>query len=157
MKKFVILSALILLSIGCKNSEKKSVSLNWLTVNEVSDLARQGEGKKVLIDVYTDWCHWCKVMDKNTFSDPKVIEFLSEHYHVVKFNAETRDPVSFKGKIYEWQEIGRNGCNSLAMELLQGRLSYPSIVYLDKTLNIKGISPGYKTPDQLLSELQNLN
>ncbi len=127
--------------------------LQWMSMD---DLARKKEsGSKIyLIDIYTEWCGWCKVMDNKTFSDPRVQEILEADFHIVKFDAERKDPILFNGKTYEWQAGGRKGNNSLAVQLLDGKMSYPSLVYLDKDLNRIRISTGYKNPDQLIQELE---
>lgn len=127
--------------------------MEWMTMEQVNELESAGS-KKYLIDVYTEWCGWCKVMDKKTFSDPRVQEKLMENYHLIKFNAENKESIEFNGKTYEWQEGGRRGNNALAVELLKGRMSYPSLVYLDKDLNPIKISAGYKNPDQMIQELE---
>ena len=93
-------------------------------------------------------------MDKKTFTDPEVVQYLNENFVLVKFNAERRDPVSFQGESYEWVNAGRKGVNKLAMKMMNGRLAYPTIVYLDSNLEKITSSPGYKKPDQLLQELR---
>ncbi len=131
--------------------------LTWTTFDDIAARDMKSNKKKFLVDVYTDWCGWCKVMDKKTFTDPEVIEYLEENFHVVKFNAESRSPVTFKGRKYEWQSGGRNGINQLAIELLGKRMSYPTMVYLDEDMNkIKSI-PGFKKPLELLAELKSIN
>jgi thioredoxin-related protein len=114
------------------------------------------DGKYFFVDLYTDWCGWCKRMDKTTFVDPAVVKLMDDKFHSVKFDAEQKEPINFNGKTYNWQPGGRKGVNQLAVELLNGRLSYPSFVVLDKNLNVKKTIIGYKKPEQLLSELQNL-
>ena len=130
--------------------------LQWTSINSLESVSKSSN-KKVMIDMYTSWCGWCKVMDKKTFTDPEVIAYLNDNFHVVKFNAEQREPVTFKGKQYEWVNAGRRGVNMLAHEMLNGRLGYPSLVYLDENLNKIKVSPGYKTPDVLLTELKGLD
>lgn len=152
-----ILSICTFFLFGCGNKSNVSTldkegNLNWLTVEEADKL--QGKDKLFLVDVYTDWCGWCKVMDKKTFTDQKVKDYLNEHFYVVKFNAEQKDPVTFKGTTYEWKPGGRKGVNGLAPVLLNGRLGYPSFAYLDKDLNPIKVLPGYKTPEQLIGELE---
>jgi len=127
--------------------------LKWITMEEASKLKNK-EGKKFLVDVYTDWCGWCKVMDKKTFTDPAVQEFLNNNFHLVKFNAEQHDPINYRGETYEWAPLGKNGINKLAFEIIGTSLSYPTLVYLDENLEkIKHIA-GYKKPNELMADLK---
>jgi thioredoxin-related protein len=111
--------------------------------------------KKVFIDLYTDWCGWCKKMDASTFTDPEVVAFMNEHFIAVKFNAEQRETVQYKGYDMKYRaDAGRRGAHELAISLLNGKLGYPSFVYLDEEQNRITISPGYKEPAALLRELK---
>ena len=49
------------------------------------------EKKLVLVDVYTDWCGWCKKLDKDTYSDKDVQAKLAKDFVAVKVNPETSD------------------------------------------------------------------
>ena len=129
--------------------------LNWYGIDDL-DKMKNLKDKKVMIDMYTSWCGWCKVMDKKTFTDKGVIDYLNENFVVVKFNAEQKEPVTFKGETYEWMPAGRKGVNKLAFKLMNGRMGYPTMVYLDSNLETIKSSPGYKKPNQLLAELQSL-
>jgi len=129
--------------------------MDWLSFDDVAKMGNK-EGKKYLVDVYTSWCGWCKVMDRQTFTNPEVQSYVDEKFHPVKFDAEQKNPVGFKGKQYEWTPGGRKGVNKLAVELLGGRMSYPSLVYLDAEMNKIRVSPGFKKPEQLLAELKGL-
>lgn len=144
---------------GCnqsKTTKQQDGTLQWLTIEEADAIRKEGTNKKFLVDVYTDWCGWCKVMDKKTFTDPALIAYLNENFHVIKFNAEQKETVRFKDQDYIWEPLGRNGINKLGLTLLQGRLSYPSLVYLDQDMDIIGISPGFKEAPQLMEELNSL-
>ncbi len=136
-------------------SKKAANSMNWLSIDDAATL-KNSEGKMYFVDVYTDWCGWCKVMDKKTFSDPEVQKYLEDNFHVVKFNAEQKEPINWEGKTYEWVAAGRKGVNTLAQELLGGRLGYPTMVYLDENRKVIKSSPGFKDPQKLLAELKQL-
>ena len=129
--------------------------MDWLSFDDVDQMGSKSD-KKYLVDVYTSWCGWCKVMDKQTFTNEDVKSYVNDKFYPVKFDAERKSPIKFKGKDYEWMPGGRKGINKLAVELLGGRMSYPSLVYLDENMNKIKVSPGFKKPDQLLSELQGL-
>lgn len=128
-------------------------TIQWHTLEEA--LAAQKENpKKLLIDVYTDWCGWCKVMDQKTFTDPNVIQHLNENYYAVKFNAEQKQPITFQGQTYEYLQGGKRGIHGLAYALLDRQASYPSFVVLDGNLQRIGIIKGFKTPDAFVQTLQ---
>ena len=101
------------------------------------------EPRKIFIDVYTDWCGWCKRMDQSTFSDPKVAAYVNQHYYAVKFNAEGKSPITLNGKTYQFNPQYK--AHELAVELLQGKMSYPTTVYLDENFNTISPVPGYLT------------
>lgn len=134
-------------------TKKINTTKGWTTVETAIKLAKADQ-KKIIIDVYTDWCKWCKVMDKNTFSDPSVAHFLNEHFHLAKFNAEQQEDIQFKGKKYAYVKSQRRGYHELAVELLNGQLSYPSLVVFDHELNKLQVIRGYKNADELLKILR---
>ncbi|MDX2000817.1 MAG: DUF255 domain-containing protein [Chitinophagales bacterium] len=125
--------------------------IQWLTMEEA--LKRNAKKpKKFMIDVYTDWCGWCKVMDKETFSDPTIIAYVNANYYAVKFNAEQTGNINFNGKDYSFvvTDASRNrGYHALAAFLLNGKLSYPTVVFLDEQLNVIQPIPGFQKPPQL--------
>ena len=61
--------------------------INWVTLEEAVALQKK-EPKKIMMDVYTNWCGPCKMFDKNTFQNKDVADYVNEHYYAVKFNAE---------------------------------------------------------------------
>ncbi len=126
----------------------------WYTMEEAL-VANKENPKKFFIDVYTDWCGWCKVMDRETFSKEEVKAYLAEHFYPVKLDAEQRETITFKGKEYQYMTgTGRRGIHQLAYELLKARPSYPTIVYLDEELNPVHYTNGFKKQAQLEPELK---
>jgi uncharacterized protein YyaL (SSP411 family) len=74
------------------------------------------EPRKVVVDVYTEWCGWCKKMDKATFQNEVIVKYLNENYYAIKFNAEQREDIHLKGKDYEYvKSMGGKGYHELAM------------------------------------------
>ncbi len=162
MNKLMYCLICISILVSCKAEKQSEIptivdgQLNWLSIEQAQTLENPN-GKKFLIDVYTDWCGWCKVMDKKTFTDPKVKDYLAENFYVVKFNAEQKETVSFLGEQYEYTKGGRRGVNKLAIKFLSGRLGYPTLVFLDENLEKINAVPGYKKPDQLIEVLKEIN
>jgi len=125
--------------------------IQWLTFEEaLVETQKEGNTKKVFIDVYTDWCGWCKRMDKDTFQNPKVAEYMQEHFLMVKFDAEGKTPIEFNGRTYNYVASGRRGYHELAVMLLNGRLSYPTVVFLNKKMKVISPVPGYQRVDPFL-------
>lgn len=159
MKHLFFLSLLSFSLLSCNMSkneyEIKEGEMTWLTINQAEDLSNK-EGKMYFIDMYTDWCGWCKVMDKKTFSDPTVIALMNQHFHSVKFDAEQKEAANFNNKEYKWKPGGRNGVNELAVDLLKGRLSYPSFVVLDKNKAPIQIIKGYKAAEDFKKTINSI-
>jgi thioredoxin-related protein len=127
--------------------------ITWYTWEQAMEL-NEKEPRKIFVDVYTDWCGWCKRMDKSTFTDPAVAEYLSKNFYPVKFNAEQKEDITFNGKTMSYVgSPGSRGYHELAATLLDGRLGYPSFVYLNERFERIMISPGYKEPDAIMKEL----
>ncbi len=133
---------------------EETPAFKWYTLEEAMQ-ANEKTPKKFFIDVYTDWCRWCKVMDSQTFSQEEVKNYLAEHFYPVKLDAEQQEAITFNGKEYKYLEgTGRRGIHQLALELLKGRPSYPTIVYLDEQLKPVHYTNGFKKPAQLQPELK---
>ncbi len=122
--------------------------VNWVELDEAIKIA-QTQHKKILIKVYTNWCGWCKEMDKNTFSDDYVSKYLNEHYVCVRFNAEQKNDITFKDKVYRLVRTSRGSYHELAAKWLNGNMSYPSTVFLDENGYFIQTIAGYLRPQQL--------
>lgn len=121
-------------------SEKEKGGVNWMTWDEVQ-VAMKKEPRKVWVDIYTDWCGWCKVMDKKTFSNPDVIKYINKHFYAVKFNAERKNDIMFMGKKYVFAP--ENRANELAVKLMNGQMSYPTSIVMEENFQNPQPIPGY--------------
>lgn len=119
--------------------------VKWYTIEEAVELNKT-EPRKIVVDVYTDWCGWCKVMDKNTFKQPTIANYLNEKYYPVKFNAEQREDVNILGSTFTFVQNGSRGSHQLAAAL--GATGYPYVVFLDEQMNIITSLPGYTKAQQ---------
>src|SRR5450432_3731959 len=123
----VIISAVALSFSAADKPEPKPGKLIWMTLKEEQE-AMLAEKRPILIDLYTDWCGWCKVMDKKTYSNSKVIAYLQQNFYTVKLNAETKETVNWNEKAYNFNDANRT--NDFALFLTYGRLSYPTTVIM---------------------------
>ena len=53
-------------------------NINWISWDTMIKQQRASDSvkKKVFIDLYTNWCGWCKRMDATTFSDPVIVNYI---------------------------------------------------------------------------------
>ncbi|MFN6379963.1 MAG: thioredoxin family protein [Flavobacteriales bacterium] len=125
--------------------------IKWYTVEEAMAAAAKTP-RKIMIDVYTKWCGPCKMMAQNTFTDPKFIEYMNANYYCVKFDAESAEPLTFKGQTfsnpdYDPNKQGRNGVHQFARYLQVS--AYPTLVILDADGTYISPIVGYKTAKDL--------
>ena len=118
------------------NKEK----INWISITELNKLYNK-EPRPILLDVYTDWCGWCKEMDRTTYQNDKLADYINTHYYAVKFNAESRDSISFNNKKYGYN--ARYKSNELAQYFLFGQMQYPTTVFLSTIDAQPAPLPGY--------------
>jgi thioredoxin-related protein len=149
-----ILSTLMSLQIiGQVAPKAGNDDIEWLSWEEAIS-RNETEPKKIFVDVYTDWCGWCKKMDKSTFKDAQVVESLSDGFYAVKFNAEQRESIEFSGNVFKFVPGGkRGGIHELAVALLDNKMGFPSFVLLDEDMSRIMISPGFKHPADIIKEL----
>jgi len=130
-------------SINTLKEDNITTKVKWYTWEEAVKAAKT-EKRKIFVDVYTDWCGWCKRMDKNTFQHSSVAKYLNEEFYAVKLNAEQKGDILFKGHTFKYVKQGRRGYHQLAYELLNGRMSYPTVVILNEEYERILIAPGYQ-------------
>ena len=112
------------------------------TLNFDQGLARAvAEKKNMLVDFYTDWCHWCKVMDEKTFNDIKVAAKLNERFITVRLNAESSsDTVTFNGQSFTNIELTRTFQVT----------GFPSLAFISPEKEVITVIPGYIPAEQFI-------
>ena len=150
MRKELILLLLVIIFVSFSGMAQDSgtTSVKWYNIEEAEKLNKQ-QPKKIMIDVYTDWCGWCKKMDKETFNHPIIAEYINENYYPVKLDAESKNEITFNGTTYKFVAQGARGYHELAAGLLNGKMSYPSIAYMNEKMELLGAIPGYMTAQSI--------
>mgnify|MGYP003488610296 FL=1 len=153
--KLILLTLTIIIAnnIFAQNTETKKI--NWMSFEEAIKL-NETAPKKIFIDVYTDWCGWCTKMDQTTFLDKDVVDYMNENFYAVKFNAEQTEPIEFMGNTFvnKGSNGPRKGTHELAQALLQGKMSYPSYVFMNENNQLLTIVPGYAEANAFLPILK---
>jgi thioredoxin-related protein len=147
MQKFMlsVISAFVLSFCCSERPVEKGPKLQWMSLQE-AETAMQKEKRPILIDLYTDWCGWCKVMDKKTYSNANVITYLQNKFYPVRLDAETRATLHWGNKDYGYNAGSRT--NDLAIYLTYGRLSYPTTVIIPTDNSGPQPVPGYHEPKE---------
>jgi len=126
--------------------------INWISLDNAL-IAQKNEPKKILMDVYTDWCGPCKLMDKKTFTNPDLVAYVNQYYYAVKFNAEGNETISFFGNIFqnpnydESRKGRRNSTHQFAQFL--GVKGYPTTVFLSEKGDLITPVVGYLNVQQM--------
>ena len=129
-----------------------SQQINWISFNELEKVQKNNP-KNVLIDIYTNWCGPCKLMEKNTFGNVDIIRIINENYYAVKFNGEGNETVKFMDRIFtnpnydSSRSQKRNSSHELTRYL--GVNAYPSTLFFDSSMNYISPIRGYLNPKQI--------
>lgn len=148
MKKLLLTLAFISSIFAIKAQEK----INWLSLNEALELQKENP-KKIMIDIYTNWCGPCKMLDKHTFQNNDVATYVNEHYYAVKFNGEGNETINYKGNEFKNPYYNKSKANSRnsshAFADFMRIQAYPTIAFLSEEGNFIIPLKGYYKPQQL--------
>lgn len=149
----VILSIIVIAQSFINNLQTPVDELNgpvhWYTFSQAIELQAKNP-KPIMVDIYTSWCGPCKMMSANTFGNEIIAKYLNEHFYPVKFNAETYDSVMFKGFLFKNNNPKGTPrpVHDFANSILDGKLVYPSIVFLNENIQRIQVITGYYKPSQ---------
>jgi thioredoxin-related protein len=146
-KHILVLLALTLLACAfltaADTTAKRTSPPTWLSFDAGMQEAKR-TNKKVFVDVYTDWCGWCKKMDKEVFANGTIAPYLSEQFVLVKLNAESAARVSYKDSRSSEMELAREF----------GVTGYPTCLFLEPNGDLITVVPGYVKADDFFAVLK---
>ncbi len=157
MSRLALSVVICILSFDLQAQNKNTI--NWLTFENL-EVAINEKPKPVFINFYTDWCVYCKKMDRKVFTNPEVIELINNHYYAVRFNAESNAEFTFEGQTFKNEEFGksRNPLHQIVqlLALRNGQFVAPTMVILDKEFNILSRHFQYMSSKKILETLKSI-
>ncbi len=124
------------------SSFKANNEIKWMDFNKGYELAKKKK-KIMLVDVYTDWCGWCKRMDRDAYAKPNISGIVNKDFVAIKFNPEQQGVMyNYEGKTYTGEQLA----GVISNYQISG---YPTTIFMyPKEKGIEVIS-GYKNAEQL--------
>lgn len=147
-KKMIVMVALVLSGMGVVSAQE----IKWLTFDQALE-AQKKKPKKIFVDMYTVWCGPCQMLDKNTFKNKDVVNYINEHFYAVKFNCEGNEVVNYKGQKfenvnYDPEKAQRRNSPHPFAGYLQVQ-AYPTMMFFDEKADLIMPISSYMTPNQL--------
>ena len=140
MKRVVLVTALGVLAVALAAPPRTALAGSTWRGWDPGLREASSRGRPVLVDVYTDWCGWCRRMDRDVYSRRDVQDYLARKFVTVKLNAESNEPARFEGQAYTSRTLAaRFGVNG-----------YPTTIFLSAKGGHLGNVPGYLPPEQFL-------
>ncbi|MCD6352233.1 MAG: thioredoxin family protein [Armatimonadetes bacterium] len=112
-------------------ADEEAATIQWASSFEQALQSAAQADKLVMVDVYTDWCGWCKELDKRVYTDPKVAQAIARHFVAVKVDGDKRKDVVTNYKIR----------------------GYPTILFVDGKGEEVHRVVGFEAPSVFLTEL----
>ncbi len=137
MKKIILAVVLFIGMISVKAQEIK-----WVSFEKALELNKETP-KPILVDLYTDWCGWCKRMDNTTYRNKVIIDFINKNYYAVKLDGEGKKDIKYKGRTFRYVQRGTAKYHELAAAIMNGRMSFPSTAFFNDKRQLVQTIPGY--------------
>ncbi|HLQ67642.1 MAG TPA: DUF255 domain-containing protein [Candidatus Limnocylindrales bacterium] len=125
---------------GARAPESAVKKLDWLEFDEAAARAAK-QDKHLIVDVYTTWCGWCRVMERETYGNAEVAAYLADNFVLAKVNGESAAKLHYKGQELTERQFAR----------AVGVTGYPATYFLKPNAELLGGVSGYiKTPDFMI-------
>ena len=147
-------SSSVLFSQNKSNSTTNKGSIKWLTMEEASKLNKE-HPKKYWVNIHSETCRWCKKMDKETFTNEQVIQYINENYYPVRLSIHNQSDIQWNGKTYRYIKEGPYAKNhELVLRLAMGKNGTPINTIINENGDDIELSlVGFLTRDKLFERV----
>lgn len=145
MKKGITLIGIFALALFSQSFAPQQETMKWEDWNTGYPKGIK-EKKVILVDAYTDWCGWCKKMDRDTYTNADVIKKINKYFVAIKFNPELDKTYYIDSNAYTGRELH-------AMLSKEYSTGYPTTYFIIPGMNRLLVNPGYEGPDQFSATL----
>jgi len=125
--------------------------IEWISIEEALERSKI-EPRKILVDISLVNDSWCEKMDKVTYQNKQIVQYINAKYYAIKFDAKTKEAIEYKGKAYHYAK--KNGYHELATHFMNDAMSFPSFVFLDENFEMMQLLSGFKDPIKFKKILQ---
>lgn len=141
---------LIIYTGKCNFSLGQNNAIQWLTLQEL-EIAQIKKPKKVIIEIYSKDCEWCKKFELEVLANPIITNYINSNFYFAKVEVNDKKPITFNGK----KLLSTNGFHPITAEYLKGQvpISLPTQIFFDEKLTILNFLKGYNTPKNFESAL----
>jgi uncharacterized protein YyaL (SSP411 family) len=139
----LVFTVFMIMNFQAQSQENK---VNWQSWDQ-GYVQGKKTNKPLLIDVYTDWCSWCKKMDRDTYAKTEIIEIIDKYYIAVKFNPEKPGEYDVDGKKVSGRQL-------LGMLAQNNRVGYPTTFFLYANQRVVQMVQGYQGPEKFKETLE---
>lgn len=145
VNKLGYISVMLMIALGHHHLHGQNTSkIIWHTWEEVINKSKV-QKKLVFVDIYTENCGWCRKMDATTFLNNDIADFINKNFYAIRFNAKEKENITLNDRVYKYKD----GLHELAVEIMLGRISVPTLVFMDENFSLLQPIPGFRGPSEL--------
>jgi len=124
---------------GEAKATKDAKKLEWLAFDAAAEKASK-QNKHLIVDVYTTWCGWCRVMERETYGNPEVADYLNSNFVLAKVNGESANKLHWRGEELSERQFARK----------VGVTGYPATYFMKPDAEMLGGVPGFIRPPDFM-------
>lgn len=138
-----IAAIVITASLSLADEKNKKEAIQWLDFEKAVSAAKK-ERKMLVVDFYTDWCGWCKVMDRDTYGNAEVAKYAKAKLIMSKVNAESKAMTRFQDNELTYQQLAAGF----------GVRGYPATIFIGPDGEFITLVSGFVPADKFMPILE---